>query len=88
MPPSSCCTPTNCILIANRWHGTILAKLALVPQNTLNAYVTGPANKKNGQYREGDLVAAFPGCDKKKDSSCAQEMAPYLEASEKATSPQ
>jgi mannan polymerase II complex MNN11 subunit len=71
-----------------QWHGTILAKLALVPQNIINAYVSGPANKKHGQYKDGDLVASFPGCDRKKDSSCAQEMKPFLEeAEEKASLP-
>ncbi|KAF2470629.1 alpha-1,6-mannosyltransferas-like protein subunit [Lindgomyces ingoldianus] len=61
-----------------QWHGTILAKLALIPQNTINAYVQGPANHKNGQYKEGDLVATFPGCDKDK-RSCADEMQPFFD---------
>lgn len=60
-----------------QWHGTILAKLAMVPQNMLNAYTTGPANPKNGQYKDGDLVASFPGCDKEK-RNCASEMEPML----------
>ena len=62
----------------DRWHGTILAKLALIPQNRLNAYVTGPANPKNGQYKEGDLVANFPGCAKE-PQGCAVEQKPFLE---------
>lgn len=61
----------------NRWHGTLLAKLALIPQNLLNAYISGPANPNNGQYKEGDLVATFPGCEK--DKKCAEQMGPYFD---------
>jgi mannan polymerase II complex MNN11 subunit len=61
----------------DRWHGTILAKLALIPQNTLNAYVSGPANQKHGAYKEGDLVANFPGCGK--DHTCATEQKPFFD---------
>jgi mannan polymerase II complex MNN11 subunit len=61
-----------------RWHGTILAKLALVPQNLINGYVSGPYNAKNGQFKEGDLVANFPGCDKDK-RNCADEMKEFLD---------
>ncbi|KAF2185258.1 glycosyltransferase family 34 protein [Zopfia rhizophila CBS 207.26] len=61
-----------------QWHGTILAKLALIPQNMLNSYVQGPANPKNGQYKEGDLVANFHGCDKGK-RSCVDEMQPFFD---------
>lgn len=62
---------------SNRWHGTILAKLALIPQNLLNSYVSGPANPKDGKYSDGDLVANFPGCDKK-ERGCADEMRPFF----------
>ncbi|KAF2741761.1 glycosyltransferase family 34 protein [Sporormia fimetaria CBS 119925] len=65
-----------------QWHGTILAKLALVPQNQINAYVTGPANQENGQYRDGDLVANFPGCDKEK-RNCADEMKPFFDIADR-----
>jgi mannan polymerase II complex MNN11 subunit len=67
-----------------RWHGTILAKLALLPQNTFNAYKTGNANPKNGQYTNGDFVAGFSGCDKDK-RNCADEMKDMFEAIEKAS---
>lgn len=62
----------------HRWHGTILAKLALVPQNLLNAYATGPANPKYGAYKQGDLVANFPGCAREKPD-CAAEHQPYFD---------
>ncbi|KAL5115976.1 putative alpha-1,6-mannosyltransferase mnn11 [Pleosporales sp. CAS-2024a] len=66
-----------------QWHGTILAKLAMIPQNLLNSYANGPAAPQNGQYKNGDLVAHFPGCDKD-GRSCAKEQQPYFEALEKA----
>lgn len=66
------------LTIFPRWHGTILAKLALLPQNMLNAYVSGPANAKNGQYKEGDLVANFPGCARDKQN-CATEQKTFLD---------
>lgn len=66
------------ILTVRRWHGTILAKLALVPQNMLNSYASGPANPKHGKYKEGDLVANFPGCDKDK-RDCADEQQPFFD---------
>ncbi|KAF2272927.1 alpha-1,6-mannosyltransferas-like protein subunit [Westerdykella ornata] len=64
-----------------QWHGTILAKLAMIPQDMLNSYVSGPAHPKNGQYKEGDLVATFPGCVKR--GSCAEEMKNFLDILEK-----
>ncbi|KAF2689739.1 glycosyltransferase family 34 protein [Lentithecium fluviatile CBS 122367] len=60
-----------------QWHGTILAKLALVPQNMLNAYASGPANPKDGKYKEDDLVANFPGCAK--DHTCPTEQKPFFD---------
>lgn len=68
-------------LTTSRWHGTILAKLAMVPQNLLNAYVSGP-NAQNGQYKEGDLVASFPGCDRD-GRDCAKEQQPFFEVLER-----
>jgi mannan polymerase II complex MNN11 subunit len=50
----------------------------MIPQNVINAYVSGPANPKNGQYKEDDLVANFPGCDRDK-RSCAEEMKPFFD---------
>ncbi|KAJ4297679.1 putative alpha-1,6-mannosyltransferase mnn11 [Kalmusia sp. IMI 367209] len=61
-----------------QWHGTILAKLALIPQNILNSYATGPANPKFGKYREGDFVANFPGCARDK-ADCAAEQKSFLD---------
>ncbi|CAO2650853.1 Nn.00g091500.m01.CDS01 [Neocucurbitaria sp. VM-36] len=61
-----------------QWHGTILAKLAMIPQNMLNAYASGPASPKDGNFKEGDLVATFPGCDKD-GRDCAKEQQKFFE---------
>jgi mannan polymerase II complex MNN11 subunit len=70
-------------LTCDRWHGTILAKLAMVPQNLINAYANGPAAPQNGEFRQGDLVANFPGCDKD-ERDCAKEQQSYFDALDKA----
>lgn len=67
----------------DRWHGTILAKLALVPQNLLNAYAEGTAGEKDGKYKSGDFVATFHGCEGN-GRDCAKEQQPFLEALERA----
>ncbi|KAF1360032.1 alpha-1,6-mannosyltransferas-like protein subunit [Lizonia empirigonia] len=64
-----------------QWHGTILAKLAMVPQSLLNAYVAGP-HAPDGLYKEGHLVANFPACDKD-GRDCAKEQQPFFEALER-----
>lgn len=44
----------------------------------INGYVSGPYSANNGQYKEGNLVANFPGCDKDK-RNCADEMKEFLD---------
>ncbi|OAK98012.1 hypothetical protein IQ06DRAFT_378915 [Phaeosphaeriaceae sp. SRC1lsM3a] len=61
-----------------QWHGTILAKLAMIPQNLINAYANGPASPQNGQFKEGDIIANFPGCDKD-GRECAKEQQAYFD---------
>lgn len=61
-----------------QWHPTILARTALVPQRTLNAYSkdsTGASS--DGTYQDGDFVIRFPGCDDTKGRDCVQELEPY-----------
>lgn len=55
----------------------------MVPQNLLNAYANGPASPKDGEFKEGDLVAMFPGCDKD-GKTCLKEQELYLDVLEKA----
>ena len=64
-----------------QWHGTILAKLALVPQRVINGYmaeVGAAGGDMAGVYREGDFVANFYACQRDLSYSCEQDMAPML----------
>jgi mannan polymerase II complex MNN11 subunit len=66
-----------------QWHGTVLAKLALVPMKALNSYMGAKMAKgvdAGMEYTEGDFVANFKGCDKKEEGrSCEAEMKPLIE---------
>lgn len=65
-----------------QWHGTVLARMALVPQRIMNSYVRGPQNET---YKEGDFVAVFHDCDKVKTGSgmsCEEEATAILESQE------
>ncbi|KAI9839583.1 MAG: hypothetical protein M1819_002209 [Sarea resinae] len=64
-----------------QWHVTILAKLALVPQRTINSYSVDAADHDdNGLYRDGDFVVHFEGCDLGGKRDCEKELAPYYQA--------
>ncbi|CAJ2511598.1 Uu.00g072230.m01.CDS01 [Anthostomella pinea] len=52
-----------------QWHPTILSKLAIVPQRTINAYA-GDAHGE--QYKDGDIAVLFPHCSGTGDKSCAR----------------
>lgn len=57
-----------------QWHPTILSKLALVPQRTMNSYNKG--DTETGAYKDGDFVIRFPGCDQP-GRSCQGEAEPF-----------
>ncbi|CRG92245.1 enoyl reductase [Talaromyces islandicus] len=60
-----------------QWHATVLAKLALIPQRTINSYSKdSPDASSDGSYHEGDFVIRFNGCDAP-GRSCEEEMRPY-----------
>ncbi|KAF2760555.1 alpha-1,6-mannosyltransferase subunit [Pseudovirgaria hyperparasitica] len=62
-----------------QWHGTVLAKLVLVPQRTFNSFTRDSSGKnEEGLYKEGDFVANFMGCDKG-ERNCEDEMKPFLD---------
>jgi mannan polymerase II complex MNN11 subunit len=42
-----------------QWHPTILARLALVDQRTINSFSKG---SNGGQYVPGDIVVRFTEC--------------------------
>jgi len=61
-----------------QWHPTILAKLALVPQRTMNSY--GPESKaagEDGKYEDEDFIVRLAGCDTEPRRNCQKEMEPY-----------
>jgi mannan polymerase II complex MNN11 subunit len=60
----------------NRWHGTILSKLALVPQRIMNSYDEKIAKlaQEKGVYQKGDFILNFGDCEK----NCATLMRPYF----------
>ena len=60
-----------------QWHGTILLRLALVPQRIMNAYLKGEGDEV---YNTGDFVASLHGCDgPDKGRSCEAEATQLLE---------
>ena len=69
--------PTD--IIDPRWHGTILAKIALIPQNVLTSYIEKEAKiaSDNGIYKDGDFTLFFGDCNKG-ERNCASEMKPYF----------
>lgn len=56
-----------------QWHGTVLSKLALVPQKLMNAY---PEAKGDSAYADGDFVAHLKDCGKR--GSCKKDMRPFF----------
>ncbi|GAM84580.1 hypothetical protein ANO11243_025760 [Dothideomycetidae sp. 11243] len=68
-----------------QWHGTVLARLALVPQRMINSYVDAPDAEtplpKENAYAEGDFVANFDGCNARildKEASQVKALKPKL----------
>lgn len=57
-----------------QWHGTILARLALIPQTIMNGYVNGTGQEL---YQEGQFVANLKGCDLPGQQSCEQGLRPF-----------
>ncbi|KAK4555645.1 UV-damaged DNA-binding protein rad7 [Recurvomyces mirabilis] len=62
-----------------QWHGTILAKLALVKQRVVNSYTREVGGGKgDGIYQEGDFIANFHGCQRDTARNCEEEMGPLM----------
>ncbi|KAI9717079.1 MAG: hypothetical protein M1812_005014 [Candelaria pacifica] len=63
-----------------QWHPTILSKLVLVPQRTMNSYDSESAGgDENRLYKAGDFVVRLSGCDAPDAKrSCDGEMAPHF----------
>lgn len=58
-----------------QWHPTILTKLALIPQRTLNTYNTDIASRGGADalYQDGDFVVRLVGCNTDAARSCEAE---------------
>ncbi|ROT43259.1 family 34 glycosyltransferase [Sodiomyces alkalinus F11] len=57
-----------------QWHPTILSKLAVVPQRTINSYIKG--NEEEG-FQEGDFVVRAAGCGREGAPSCEEQLSKY-----------
>ncbi|KAI9681372.1 MAG: hypothetical protein M1817_002655 [Caeruleum heppii] len=73
-----------------QWHPTLLAKIAIVPQNIMNSYNQNrPAHEAGTLYKKGDFVIHFYGCGTDADRNCEKELEPFynewLAAMEKTT---
>ena len=61
-----------------QWHPTILAKLALVPQRTMNSYSSqSKSAAEDGKYKEEDFIVHLAGCDTEPRRNCEKEMESY-----------
>ncbi|MCJ1421031.1 hypothetical protein MMC32_007393 [Xylographa parallela] len=64
-----------------QWHPTILTKLSLIPQRTLNSYTVKIESRGGDEvtYKEGDYVVRAVGCELDKSRDCAKEMDPWFQ---------
>ncbi|EMR61794.1 putative glycosyltransferase family 34 protein [Eutypa lata UCREL1] len=53
-----------------QWHPTILSRLAVLPQHSINAYSRGDRGE---QYKDGDIAVRFAHCFGTGEKSCAKE---------------
>ncbi|KAK5661483.1 hypothetical protein OQA88_11387 [Cercophora sp. LCS_1] len=60
-----------------QWHPTILARLALVPQRTINSY---SKLDKGAQYQPGDIAVRFTDCSPSNKEACKSESQLFLQA--------
>jgi mannan polymerase II complex MNN11 subunit len=75
---------TGLLMDTNRWHGTLLAKIALIPQSLMNSYTDKDAHLASGKglWNEGDFMVSFPDCDSA-GRSCKNEMDLWFKVAEK-----
>ncbi|KAG9248168.1 galactosyl transferase GMA12/MNN10 family-domain-containing protein [Calycina marina] len=62
-----------------QWHPTILSKLTLIPQRTINAYYMSSPAVDGGHYQAGDFLISFKGCEAllSSEKSCEVWAGPY-----------
>ncbi|KAL1884328.1 hypothetical protein VTK73DRAFT_22 [Phialemonium thermophilum] len=60
-----------------QWHPTILSRLALIPQNVINA---GSTSEKGAQYQPGDMVVRLSNCAKASNTKpCETELEKFTQ---------
>ena len=64
-----------------QWHPTILTKLALIPQRTLNSYSVEIPSRggKDVMYQGNDFVVRPVGCEKDMNRHCDKELDPWYQ---------
>ena len=64
-----------------QWHPTILTKLALIPQRTINSYTAEIATRggKAVTFQEDDFIARAVGCEKDPQRKCEDELNPWYD---------
>ncbi|MCJ1408047.1 hypothetical protein MMC19_002120 [Ptychographa xylographoides] len=64
-----------------QWHPTILTKLSLIPQRTLNSYTVDIASRGGSEvtYLDGDFVVRAVGCERDPNRNCYEEMDPWYQ---------
>jgi mannan polymerase II complex MNN11 subunit len=60
-----------------QWHPTILSKLALIPQRSINAYSKESPANESGIYKDGDFIIRFAGCELGAGRDCKKEAEPF-----------
>ncbi|TID24279.1 glycosyltransferase family 34 protein [Venturia nashicola] len=70
-----------------QWHGTLLTKIALIPQNLLNSYTEKDHELagEDGIWKDGDFMVSFPDCSEP-PRSCKEEMNPFFRKTEVSAS--
>ncbi len=71
-----------------QWHPTVLARLAIVPQRTMNAYNTDGIRHtdRNCLFKDGDFVIHLAGCTNGEFRNCEHELEPFYAIWEDQTS--
>ncbi|KIH94710.1 mannan polymerase II complex MNN11 subunit [Sporothrix brasiliensis 5110] len=59
-----------------QWHPTLLSKMALVPQRTINAY---SKVEHGAKYETGDLSVRVVSCIRTSSAVCENEAAPFIQ---------
>ena len=64
-----------------QWHPTILTKLALIPQRTINSYTAEISTRGGAKvtFQEDDFIARAVGCEKDAGRSCEGELELWYE---------